>query len=346
MLKKLIARFVFGIAPAAAALFFCASNSAAAEGAYEAKFIAPAAGTAEIESAAARAANETVAEDTGEISAGLKKRGRTEEIWLRLKSRFKTSEIELARRKFARENPEDEYFEGTAEIGGGGSYGAGLADGDTAEAYFEGEGTGEVSAASGEVALRKKKARRNAAVKKGETSEAALRAKPSPAAGSDATPEATEEVRVESGENLFLRHCYACHFDHSHFKMANNLSGREFWTRYGRDGAGIKKVIRSGVRTSGGDMPAYNAERLGDREADAIIEHLKSMTQPVKIDPDAAVKKSGAGKAADAGKPAATAEVSLLDKASADTAETQSGAGNKTAGAAETCEASIGGAGK
>lgn len=223
---------------------------------------------------------------TGEIRT-VKKLSRTEEIWLRLKSRFKTAEIETERKKYARASDEtaggiDEYEDEDGE-----------AAGDTAEAYFESVGTGEVSA-SGEVNIKAKKTKK---VKKAGTGEVTLDKK-RPGTSEVEAAAKTAEVKIESGENLFFRRCYSCHFDHAHFKMANNLAGKEFWLRYNKNEDGIKKIIRNGFRTTAGDMPAYAAERLSDREAEAIIEHLKSMEQPLKIEIE---NKTGAGTKTESG---------------------------------------------
>ena len=207
---------------------------------------------------------------TGEIKTG-KKLSRTEEIWLRMKSRFKTSEIEAERKKYARAAGEQ-----TGEIE---EYEDETGSGDTAETYFESVGTKEVST-SGEVKIKAKKMKK---VKKGGTGEIALDKKRRSTSEVESAHK-TAEVKIESGENLFFRRCYSCHFDHAHFKMANNLAGKEFWLKYNKNEAGIKKVIRNGFRTTAGDMPAYAVERLSDREAEAIIEHLKSMSQPLKIE--------------------------------------------------------------
>ncbi|HBC76461.1 MAG: hypothetical protein A2008_13880 [Candidatus Wallbacteria bacterium GWC2_49_35] len=206
----------------------------------------------------------------GKIQAA-KKLSRTEEIWLRLKSRFKTAEIETERKKYARASDEQpgeiDEFEDEEAAGG------------TAETLLESSETDEVSA-SGEVKIKTKKAKK---VKKGGTGEVALDKKRSGTSEVE-TAAKTAEVKIESGENLFYRRCYSCHFDHAHLKMAGNLAGKEFWLKYNKNEAGIQKIIRSGYRTTAGDMPAYGAERLGDREAEAIIGHLKSMTQPLKIE--------------------------------------------------------------
>jgi mono/diheme cytochrome c family protein len=215
---------------------------------------------------------------TGEIKAA-KKLSRTEEIWLRMKSRFKTSQIEAERKKYARVSDEQ-----TGEIE---EYEDETGPGDTAEAFIENVGTEEVSA-SDEVKIKAKKSKK---VKKGGTGEIALDKKRRTTSEVEAAHK-TAEVKIESGENLFFRRCYSCHFDHAHFKMANNLAGKEFWLKYNKNDAGIKKVIRNGFRTTAGDMPAYAVERLSDREAEAIIEHLKSMTQPLKIE---SVKKTADG---------------------------------------------------
>lgn len=171
---------------------------------------------------------------------------KTKEIWLRLKSRFKTSEIEIERKKYGR-----------ALASGGQSIEVALDSSDV---------TGEISAGSGEINLSPK--------------------------GSAATAEVisagpkTAEVKIETGENLFYRHCYSCHFDHSHFKTARILAGRDFWLKYNsaENNDGIISVIRSGRRTVSGDMPSYPAQRLSEKEAAAIIEHLKTIVQPLNVD--------------------------------------------------------------
>jgi mono/diheme cytochrome c family protein len=206
----------------------------------------------------------------GEILAA-KKPGRTEEIWLRLKSRFKTAEIETERKKYARASDEQ-----TGEID---EYEDEEAAGGTAEALLESSGTNEVSA-SGEVKIKTKKTKK---IKKGRTDEVTLDKKPSGTSEVEAAAK-TSEVKIESGENLFYRRCYSCHFDHAHFKMAGSLAGKEFWLKYNENEAGIKKIIRSGFRTTAGDMPAYGTERLSDTEVEAIIGHLKSMAQPLKFE--------------------------------------------------------------
>lgn len=177
---------------------------------------------------------------------------KTNEIWLRLKSRFKTSEIELERKKFGRILPAAQSLEVSVSAPQG--------------------VTGEVVTGSGEINLSR--------------------------AGVPAAPEVlpseakTAEVKIESGENLFYRHCYSCHADHLRLKTARVLAGKDFWTKYkpdveelnveGQDG--ILAVIRSGRRTASGDMPSYDAQRLSEKEAAAVIQYLKSMVQPLNID--------------------------------------------------------------
>ncbi len=195
---------------------------------------------------------------TGEANAAGKKTSATQEIWLRLKSRFKTSEIELHRKKYAR------AVEETGEAQGAFTEEVALA-GDTAEALL-----------SGEVKLDKKGRKKKA------TSEVGLKSKNIP--DDYIEKPKTEEVKIESGINLFERHCFSCHFDHGHFKYAKNLSGRDFWLKYKNGDEEIKKIIRNGFRTVEGDMPFHDSERLSEKEVAAIIEHLKSMTQPLNIE--------------------------------------------------------------
>ncbi len=196
---------------------------------------------------------------TSEVNASGEKMSATQEIWLRLKSRFKTSEIELHRKKYARAALEE-----TGEVEDALTEEISLA-GDTSEALL-----------SGEVKLNKKGRKKNA------TSEVGLKAKNIP--DDFIEKPKTAEVKIESGLNLFERHCFSCHFDHEHFKYAKNLSGKEFWLKYKDGDEDIKKIIRNGFRTVEGDMPFHDSERLSEKEVAAIIEHLKSITQPLKIE--------------------------------------------------------------
>jgi mono/diheme cytochrome c family protein len=216
---------------------------------------------APIDGAAVKAAEETSAEisiikkETGVSGAGdyeinlLPAAGvvdKTNEVWLRLKSRFKTSEIELERKKYGRAAPAAQSLEVSVSASGV---------------------TGEISAGSAEINLNPAAAAAAAEVL---------------SAGAK-----TGEVKIESGENLFYRHCYSCHFDHSRLKTARVLAGKDFWLKYNPGGDnpdGILTVIRAGRRTVSGDMPFYSQQRLSDKEAAAVVEHLKSMVQPLNIE--------------------------------------------------------------
>lgn len=184
--------------------------------------------------------------DKTEVSDKTEVIDKTKEIWLRLKSRFKTSEIELERKKYGRASASaDQSLEVSLDSSGV---------------------TGEISAGSGEINL-----------------------KPTAAAATSEVISAgpkTAEVKIETGENLFYRHCYSCHFDHSRLKTARILAGKDFWLKYNPadNNDGIISVIRSGRRTVSSDMPSYGQQRLSEKEAAAIIEHLKTMVQPLNAD--------------------------------------------------------------
>ncbi len=92
----------------------------------------------------------------------------------------------------------------------------------------------------------------------------------------------TEEVKIESGADIFMRYCDGCHSDFGKTFYSGPLKGRPFWTKY-PSGAGLGEVIRNGVRGERGDMPRYGREKLSDKELEALIEHIKSLTQPLEI---------------------------------------------------------------
>ena len=178
---------------------------------------------------------------------------KNEEIWRRIRSRFKTSEVELERKKWGLET-RDDYEVAFEQL-------AGLLD------------TGETEL-SGEVGL--DKARSKKLHVPGETGEVKFKKK---------APD-TIEVKIETGENLFLMHCYTCHFGSGRINISNPLAGKNFWIKYNDNDAGLKKNIRSGYKGDYGDMPSYSEQRLSEKEADAILDHLKSMLQPIKIKKD------------------------------------------------------------
>lgn len=92
----------------------------------------------------------------------------------------------------------------------------------------------------------------------------------------------TDEIKIDISinEKIFIINCYFCHFEHSNFKMAKKLHGKEFWQKYTSDDK-IKHIIRNGIKTLNGDMPAFNDEILSDDEVNKLIEYLKNLIQPI-----------------------------------------------------------------
>jgi len=100
----------------------------------------------------------------------------------------------------------------------------------------------------------------------------------------------TEEVKIESGADIFMRYCDGCHSDSDKTFYSGPLKGRSFWTKYA-SGEKLTKVIREGVRGERGDMPRYGLEKLSDKELAALIEHIESLTQPIEIKKEDQKKK-------------------------------------------------------